>query len=153
MVPNFRNGDYFAGIDAATNVMISLSKGEYTADQYTKRSKGTSKPIVLLIPVFIIMFLLIAIRSSRGRGTALGRSIPFWTAFWLLGSMGRGHSGSWNDFSSGSGGFGGGGGKGADRVERRTVGDQTIARDAPVSGFHTDHAAKCRGLADGTAGI
>jgi len=52
------------------------------------------------------------IRGSRAGEKSVGKSLPFWTAFFLLGSMGRGHSGSWNDFSGGGGGFGGGGGGG-----------------------------------------
>jgi uncharacterized protein len=112
MIPNFRNGNYYAGIESAVNTMISLSKGEYTADQYTKSASKKSSPYGLLIPLLILIIVFVAIRSSRAQGMSVGKSLPFWTAFWLLGSMGRGHSGSWNDFSSGSGGFGGGGGGG-----------------------------------------
>ncbi|MFZ4522662.1 MAG: TPM domain-containing protein, partial [Bacteroidales bacterium] len=101
MIPNFRAGNYYAGIEAATSTMISLAKGEYTADQYTKRTKKKSNPFGLLVPLIIIVVVFMLMRGSRGQGTSLGKSIPFWTAFWLLGSMGRGHSGSWNDFSSG----------------------------------------------------
>lgn len=110
MIPNFRNGNYYAGIESATSAMISLAKGEYTADQYSKRSTKKSNPYGLFIPLIIIIIVFALIRSQRSRGTSLGKSLPFWTALWLLGSMGRSHSGSWNDFSSGSGGFGGGGG-------------------------------------------
>jgi uncharacterized protein len=112
MIPNFRNGDYYAGINTATSTMISLAKGEYTADQYNKRAKKKSSPFALLIPLIIILVVFMMIRGSRARGMSVGKSLPFWTAFMLLGSMGRGHSGSWNDFSSGGGGFGGGGGGG-----------------------------------------
>jgi uncharacterized protein len=112
MIPNFSKGNYYAGIDAATTTMISLSKGEYTADQYAKRSKKKSSPFALLVPVIIMGIVFMLIRGSRAKGMSVGKSIPFWTAFMLLGSMGRGHSGSWNNFSSGSGGFGGGGGGG-----------------------------------------
>ena len=112
MLPNFKNGNYYAGIESATSTMISLAKGEYTADQYNKRTSKKSSPFGLLIPIIIIGVVFMLIRGSRAQGMSVGKSIPFWTAFWLLGSMGRGHSGSWNDFSSGSGGFGGGGGGG-----------------------------------------
>ena len=112
MVPNFRDGNYYAGIDAAVTTMISLSKGEYTADQYTKRRGGKASPYGMLIPLVILFVVFMMIRGGKARGMSVGKSIPFWTAFWLLGSMGRGHSGSWNDFSGGGGGFGGGGGGG-----------------------------------------
>jgi len=110
MIPNFQEGNYYKGIDAATSAMISLAKGEYTADQYIKKLKKKSNPYGFIIPLIILIVVFSVIRGSRARGHSVGKSIPFWTAFWLLGSMGRGHGGSWNDFSSGSGGFGGGGG-------------------------------------------
>jgi len=110
MIPNFKNGNYYAGIESATSTMISLAKGEFTGDQYSKKNKKKNSPFGLLIPLIIIGVVFMLMRSSRAQGMSVGKSIPFWTAFWLLGSMGRGHSGTWNDFSSGSGGFGGGGG-------------------------------------------
>jgi uncharacterized protein len=112
MIPRFKRDDYYGGIDAAVSAMISLAKGEYTADQYVKRNKAKSSPYALLIPVIILALVFTMIRTNRAKGMATGKSIPFWTAFWLLGSMGRGHSGSWNDFTGGGGGFGGGGGGG-----------------------------------------
>ncbi|MEI7663018.1 MAG: TPM domain-containing protein [Bacteroidota bacterium] len=112
MMPSFRTGDYYAGINAGVSTMMSLAKGEYTAEQYTKRRGGKQSPYGLLIPLIILVVVFTLIRGSRANGMSVGKSIPFWTAFWLLGSMGRGHSGSWNDFSGGGGGggFGGGGG-------------------------------------------
>ena len=112
MIPNFRSNNYYSGIDAAVTTMISLTKGEYTAAQYTKRRAGKSSPYGMLIPLIILVVVFTMIRARRARGASVGKSLPFWTAFWLLGSMGRGHSGSWSDFSGGGGGsgFGGGGG-------------------------------------------
>ena len=110
MIPYFREGNYYQGIDAAVNTLMSLTKGEFTAEQYAKGQQ--SSPYALLIPVIILAVVFFLIRSGRARSHSIGKSIPFWTAFWLLGSMGRGsHSGSWNNFHSG-GGFSGGGGFG-----------------------------------------
>jgi len=36
ILPGFRQGDYYAGLDRGTNVLMSLTAGEYPADQYTK---------------------------------------------------------------------------------------------------------------------
>jgi uncharacterized protein len=108
MVPNFKNGDYYAGLDAATSRLIELAAGEYTADEYTIKMK--TGRFALLIPLIIIAVIFFLIRMSKARSHSIGKSIPFWTAFWLLSSMGRGHGGSWGNFSSGSGPFGGGGG-------------------------------------------
>jgi uncharacterized protein len=111
MIPNFQQENYYAGIDQATSTMISLAKGEYTADQYQKRKGKQSSPFALLIPLIILVVVFSLIKGSSSRGRSVGKSVPFWTALFLLGSMGRGHSGSWNNFSGGSG-FGGGGGGG-----------------------------------------
>lgn len=111
MLPSFKLDDYYTGIDKATSMIISITKGEFTADQYNKRSK--SSPYGILIPLIIMAVVFIMIRGSRGGTHSVGKSLPFWTALMLLGSMGRGgHSGTWGDFQSGSGGFGGGGGGG-----------------------------------------
>ena len=32
LIPNFKNGDYYAGVDAAVDVMISLLDGKFTAE-------------------------------------------------------------------------------------------------------------------------
>ena len=84
MLPNFKTGNYYAGIESATATMISLVKGEYTADQYNKRSKKKSGPFGLLLPLIIIGVVFLLMRSSGGRGTSIGKSLPFWAALGLL---------------------------------------------------------------------
>jgi len=110
MIPRFTAGDYYGGISAATSVIIDLAKGRYTADQYTK--KHDAGPIGLIVPIFILIVVLFAIRAGRASSHSVGKSLPWWMGLFMLGSMGRGHSGNWNDFSSGSGFFGGGSGGG-----------------------------------------
>ena len=110
ILPSFRNGDYYGGIDAATTVMMDLAKGKYTADQYNK--KHNAGPVGLVVPIIILLVVLFAIRAGRASSHSVGKSLPWWMGLWMLGSMGRGQSGNWNDFSSGSGLFGGGGGGG-----------------------------------------
>jgi len=46
MIPYFKAGDYFTGIDKATSTLISLATGEFTADQYKKSTEGN--PLVSL---------------------------------------------------------------------------------------------------------
>ena len=108
LIPNFKNGDYFAGVDAAVDVMISLLDGKFTADEYRKQTSGGGASIGGII-FMIILFSLIF--GGRRRSAGMGRSnLPLWLALGML-SGGR-HSGSFGNFSSGSGGFGGGGGFG-----------------------------------------
>ena len=109
ILPNFKNGEYFAGIDAATDVLISLLEGQFTADEYRKQTstKGGSAIGSIIFMIIMLSFIF----RSRGRSAGMGRSnLPFWLALGML--SGNRHSGSWGNFNSGSGGFGGGGGGG-----------------------------------------
>jgi len=113
MIPQFQEGNYYAGLDAATSTIISISRHEYTADQYNKRRPQRS-PYSFLIPIIIMIIVVFMIRSNRGGMHSVGKNLPFWATMFMLGSMGgRGNSGgSWGGFSGGGdgGGFGGFGG-------------------------------------------
>lgn len=111
ILPAFRNGDIYGGIDDATDVLMQLAAGEITAEGYNKK---TSKPAIFgILPFLIIIIIFILIRTTQRRSTGMGNSsLPFWTALWLGSSMGRSSSGSWGGFSGGGSGFGGGGGGG-----------------------------------------
>lgn len=105
LVPNFKNGEYYAGVDGAVDVMISLLDGKFTADEYRKQTSGGASAIGTII--FMIIFFSLFF-GGRRRSTGMGRSnLPLWLALGMM-SGGR-HSGSFGNFSSGSGGFGGGG--------------------------------------------
>ena len=110
MLPSFQANNYYEGINKAVNTIISITKGEFSADQYNKRTK--SKPYGMLVPIIILIIVIFWIRGNRGGTHSVGKNLPFWTALWLMGSMGSGGRGSWGGFSSGGGGFGGGGGGG-----------------------------------------
>jgi len=106
VLPNFRNGNFYEGIDAATDVMISLLDGSFTADEYRKQSSSGSGStfggVIFMIILFSVLF------GGRRRSSGVGRSnLPLWLALGMM-SGGR-HSGSFGNFSSGGGGFGGGG--------------------------------------------
>lgn len=115
MIPWFKKGDYFIGIDRATNVLMGLTKKEFTADQYiqatreqSKRGRGTGGVGVVIF--FIILFFIFGRR--RRRFGAVGRGPSFLEALLLMNLFGGSHRGSWDDFSGGGGSFGGGGGGG-----------------------------------------
>ena len=113
ILPNFRNGDFYTGIDEGTGVLVSLLEGKFTADEYRERTSSGGGAGIGGIIFLIILFSLLfggSRRRSVGMGGRRGSSLPFWLALGLL-SGGR-SSGSWGGFSSGSGGFGGGGGFG-----------------------------------------
>jgi len=107
MIPFFRNNDFYGGLDAATNVLMSLTKGEYTADQYQER--GAAEGAAIIIIVFFIVIIIIFSRMFAVRKYATTNNLGFWAALALMNAAANSRRGSYNNFSSGSG-FGGGGG-------------------------------------------
>ncbi|MDF1571844.1 MAG: TPM domain-containing protein [Bacteroidales bacterium] len=112
IIPSFRQGAYFEGVDKATDVMISLVEGKFTPDEYREQTSSSDAGsaiggIIFLIIMFFVLFG--SRRRSYGAG-GRGSSLPLWIALGML-SGGRGR-GSFGNFSSGSGGFGSGGGFG-----------------------------------------
>jgi uncharacterized protein len=114
MIPYFKQGDYYGGINQATNVLMKLAAGEISADGYSKKSETPA--IFSLLPFIIIFIVIILIRKSGGNSHGIGgrsSNSSLWTALMLGSMMNRGsQSGSWGNFSGGSSGFGGGGGFG-----------------------------------------
>ncbi len=108
MKPEFRNNNYFKGIDDATSLIMGLTSGEYTADQV---ASNKNKVPPLLFPLFMIFFFVLMsyIRFRNVQSSHLaGSNLNFWTFLLLMSSSGRGGR-SFGNFSSGSGSFGGGG--------------------------------------------
>jgi uncharacterized protein len=122
IVPNFKTGDYYHGIDEATNSLSKAAAGEYkVARQKEAKGKGGGSIFTFLI---ILVIVIVIISSSRGgggggmmsrRGAGGLAETLFWTS--LLSGGGRGGGGGWGggDSGGGFGGFGGGssGGGGA----------------------------------------
>ncbi|MBK1440546.1 TPM domain-containing protein [Parapedobacter sp. ISTM3] len=110
--PAFRRGDYFTGIDRATDALIAYTKGEYTAPPKRDGKGGSGSIVLILIIVFVLVALLSRGGGGRGGGKVLGgrgaSDLLWWT---LLSGMGRGggRGGFGGGFGSGGGGFGGGG--------------------------------------------
>jgi uncharacterized protein len=105
ITPAFREQQYYAGLDSAANVLMSLTRGEFTADEYLQ-SGGEDKPGIVFALIILFIFAFVFISGSRKqRVYSAGHSIPWWL---LLGSGSSKDSG-WGSFSSGRGSFGGGG--------------------------------------------
>ena len=108
MIPRFKKNDYAGGIMAATSVLMDLTRGEYTAEGYMKKTRRTGGGFGGFGIIFIIFVIfMVAFRGQKARHDSMGRSLPFWLLLTMMGSGNRSHSGSWGDFSSGSGSFGG----------------------------------------------
>lgn len=103
LIPNFKAGNYYRGLDEATDDIIKAAAGEYKAPEgYGKKKSGKGAGIIFVI-IMIIIFSIIG--SGRGRGGSGSGGLG---AGWIIGSMLGGMSGR----SSGGGGWSGGGGGG-----------------------------------------
>ena len=112
--PNFKAGNYYAGLDEGTTSIIKYTKGEYKNDSPKTSSKkgggGGSIVIIIIIVIVIIIFM----RKGGGGGSEVigGRGASnalFWAMLFGSGGGGGRSSGGWGGGSSGGGGGGFGG--------------------------------------------
>lgn len=113
IIPRFREGGFYDGLDKATDVLMGLAKGEFNAESYGK-GNGNEKWSALLVVGFVLLMIVIAFIAQRNRVRTYARrnNIDFWSAWWLLNQASRSHRGTWGGFTGGGGGWGGGGGGG-----------------------------------------
>jgi uncharacterized protein len=107
VAPQFRQGNYDAGVLAGTIAIIQAIKGTYVNESPPQRGKrGSRSPWGT---VLLIIIIIIAMSRRKGGGGRMGGYWAAGAAGALLGGAGRSDSwGSGSDFGGG-GGFGGGG--------------------------------------------
>ncbi|HQX97580.1 MAG TPA: TPM domain-containing protein [Chitinophagaceae bacterium] len=109
ITPNFKQGNYYRGLDEATDNIIKAAEGRYKApaNYGSKKKKGISISTIIII---IIILIVIFSGAGPGGGTYVSRG-------GFGGWSGGGGGSGWSGGSSGGGfgGFGGGsfGGGGA----------------------------------------
>jgi len=108
MIPRFKEDDYYGGLASAINVIMDITRGEYTAEDYQERVESGSGGGSILGLLFFIGLIVLFGRSRRRRFYSPGRSLPFWLAMGMMSGSNR-SSGSFGNFTSGGGSFGGGG--------------------------------------------
>jgi uncharacterized protein len=113
--PNFKEENYYRGLDEATDAIIKAAAGEYKAPQGYGKSKtpGAGKIFFTVLLVFIL--LSIFGRNNRGGGYASRRGYRGWLGptMWGSGWGSGGGGGGWSGGGGGGfGGFGGGSGGG-----------------------------------------
>lgn len=116
--PNFRSGDYYEGLDKASQSLIQAARGEYKAPEGYGKRKSRGKGIGNIVG-FIVIIIIIAIFAGRGRGGGGGGYMsrrgygdilgPLIIGSLLGGGRGGGGGGGWSG-GGGGGGFGGFGG-------------------------------------------
>lgn len=108
IIPEFQQNNYYRGISRATDVLMQLAGGEFTAAQYARKN-GNGSAEVIIIPILILFLLPLFFRRRKGYTASSHESGGFPPIF--FGGFG-GSSSNFGSFSGGSGSFGGFGGFG-----------------------------------------
>ncbi len=113
LVPSFKAGNFYEGLDKTTNVLMSLAKGEYNSKTYGEKGKTFEIIKVVFVLLFIIVFVFIMYKSNKGggaggRGMTMGSNAIWFGGLGGFGGGGRSGGGFGGGSSGGFGGFGGG---------------------------------------------
>ncbi len=108
ILPYFKKGNYYAGLNSGTDAIFKVMQGEYEGTRKRSRGKGVSGFSLFVFAIIIIIFFIIISRGGKGNGgrrnyrdsdsRGLLETI-------ILSNAGRG--------SYGGGSFGGGGSSGS----------------------------------------
>ena len=112
IVPEFKAGSYYQGLDKGTNAIIDVFKGKYKGER-KQQTKEKSFPIFPMIVIVVIVLFLFSRNKGGGSGNSGNRGGgigPSLLDVIILSSLGRGGGGGFG--GSSGGGFGGGGGGG-----------------------------------------
>lgn len=107
IIPRFKAGSYYNGLDKGTDAIFDVFKGKYKGTRQNNKDDGGGIPIIFFVIIFIIILVIIS-KNNKGNGSGIGRT-PSLLDVIILSSMGR-SGGSFG--SSSGGGFSGGGGFG-----------------------------------------
>lgn len=127
IIPEFKRGSYYDGLDKGTNVIFDVLSGAYQKQSRNKASDFPFEVFIILFIFFIIFIIAISKHRGGGHGGNRGKRNDDTRSILeaiILSNMGRGSysrrsssggfggwgSGSGSGSSGGFGGFGGGGG-------------------------------------------
>ncbi len=107
ILPAFRQGQFYGGIQAGVTAIQAAIKGEYQGERQPRDKPSGLKALLILIGMVVVTFLL-SFGGGGGRGGRRGGMfMPV-----LLGGLGGGGGCGGGGFGGGGGGFGGGGASG-----------------------------------------
>ncbi|NNJ89312.1 MAG: TPM domain-containing protein [Eudoraea sp.] len=125
IVPEFREGNYTAGLNKGADAIFQVLNGEFQKaleDNSAPANNAGKAAFIFIFVVFVIfiivLIIIIANRKNKGGGKGGGRNkgLDIWDVI-ILSNMGRGGykggSGSFGGGGFGGGGFGGGFGGGS----------------------------------------
>jgi len=109
IIPEFKAGSYYKGLDKGTDALIDVFKGKYKGER-VKTTKDKGFPILPIIIIVIIILVLISRNKGGGNSGNRGGGIgPSLLDVIILSSLGRNSGGGGFGGGSSGGGFGGGG--------------------------------------------
>lgn len=122
ITPQFKKGNYFAGLNNGTSVICKVLSGEFKENRDFSSKEDSPKGFIFIIVIIIIIIIIIkGNKNNRGGGRGFRRRSTAGTLMdiLILSSAGRGFGGSSGggfgsgSFGGSSGGFGGGFGGGS----------------------------------------
>ncbi|WP_420320331.1 TPM domain-containing protein [Flagellimonas sp.] len=119
IIPEFKKGDYYGGLDKGSDAIFQVLTGEFNEDRTFGNDPGLSLKSLLPFIIFIIILIILARgrknnRNNRGGRGGRNSGMDIWDMI-ILSNMGRSSRSSGGGFGGGgfgSGGFGGGFGGG-----------------------------------------
>ena len=103
--PEFKQGNFYRGLDKGTTYIIKALNGEFHAEPQVATNGNNSFIIIFIIFFIIILFIILSNRNNRGGGYRSSTGSILDTI--ILSNRGRGGF-SGGGFGGSSGGFGGG---------------------------------------------
>jgi uncharacterized protein len=108
IIPEFKGGSYYQGLDKGTDALFDVFKGKYKGERKQAKEGGSFPIFPIIIIVIIVLILLSKNKGGGNSGNRGGGGGPSLMDVILLSSLGRGSGGGFG--GSSGGGFGGGGG-------------------------------------------
>jgi uncharacterized protein len=100
LIPNFKNSNYYQGINLATDDIIKYLSGQFVAGA-EEPAQGSDTWIAIIVFILIMLFVFRRFGGGGGGTTFAGGGTTYW---------GRGFGGGFGGGGGGGGGFGGFGG-------------------------------------------
>ncbi len=112
ILPEFRNNDYYSGLDKGTSAIFEVLSGTFQGSPKQRQGSQGIPVQLLILGVIFLVFIVSLVRKNKGNNGGPGSKRGFGGSLLdviILSSLGRGGFGGG---SSGGGSFGGGGGFG-----------------------------------------
>lgn len=114
IIPEFKAGSYYRGLDKGTDALFDVFKGKYKGERKQSKGEGKKFPIIPFVVIIVIILVLFSRNKNSGGGGNSGNrggGGPSLLDVIILSNLGRGLGGGGGGFGGSSGGgFGGGGG-------------------------------------------